>query len=73
MVYACILLIFVNVLIGKLLREVKPELMDSLILATKDGDWSRLQAVSGLEAGIFGDDYEESDKTEYEEEEKEVW
>ncbi|XP_021611443.1 uncharacterized protein LOC110614261 isoform X2 [Manihot esculenta] len=58
--------------IGKLLREVKPELMDSLILATKDGDWSRLQAVSGLEAGIFGDDYEESDKTEYEEEEKEV-
>ncbi|XP_057987585.1 uncharacterized protein LOC110655846 [Hevea brasiliensis] len=40
----------------KLLLEVKQELMDALILATKDGDWSRLHAVSGLETRIGDED-----------------
>ncbi|XP_039170799.1 uncharacterized protein LOC120294600 isoform X1 [Eucalyptus grandis] len=41
--------------IGKSLREVEPELMDASIEATKDGDESRLRALSVLEAW-FGED-----------------
>ncbi|XP_062164029.1 uncharacterized protein LOC133870817 [Alnus glutinosa] len=55
--------------IGKLLREVQPELMDELIKATKDGDQSRLQALSG--SMVIGEDGEEAEETEYEEEEEE--
>lgn len=55
-------------LVGKLLRDVEPELMDALIYSTKDGDWSRLQGFSGLETVTIGDDEE----TEFEEE-GEVW
>ncbi|KAJ8762402.1 hypothetical protein K2173_007562 [Erythroxylum novogranatense] len=53
--------------IGKLLREVEPELMDSLIHATKDGDWSRLQGVIDAETAIISADNVE---IEYEEEEE---
>lgn len=52
---------------GKLLREAEPELMDGLIQATKDGDQSRLQALSGSEAAADEEDgeddiYEDSEK-----------
>ncbi|XP_022976393.1 uncharacterized protein LOC111476812 [Cucurbita maxima] len=53
--------------IGKLLRDVQPELMDSLIQATKDGDHSTLQTLSG---SVAVDDDEDTD-SEYEEEEEE--
>ncbi|WCJ35087.1 hypothetical protein M5689_016355 [Euphorbia peplus] len=57
--------------IGKLLRDVQPELMDVLILSTKDGDWSRLQAVPGFDMGIINDDkVAESEETEDEDEEE---
>lgn len=55
--------------IGKLLREVKPELMDELIQATKDGDQGRLQALSG--SVVIEEDDEVADETEDEEEEEE--
>lgn len=46
--------------------------MDALILATKDGDWSRLRAFPGLDLQTTrNDSEEESEETEYEEE-KEV-
>ncbi|XP_048130320.1 UPF0307 protein KPN78578_45570 [Rhodamnia argentea] len=57
--------------IGKLLREVEPELMDALIEATKDGDHSRLQALSGSEAWVGEDDDDEGDE-ELEEDHEEV-
>uniref|UniRef100_A0A2N9FR04 Uncharacterized protein n=1 Tax=Fagus sylvatica TaxID=28930 RepID=A0A2N9FR04_FAGSY len=50
--------------IGKLLREVQPELMDTLIQATKDGDESRLQALGS--SVIIEEDDEEAEETEYE-------
>ncbi|KAG6774733.1 hypothetical protein POTOM_022102 [Populus tomentosa] len=56
--------------IGKLLREVEPELMDALIHCTKDGDWSRLQGFSGLEEKIAGEENEECEEREYESEEE---
>ncbi|EEF52734.1 uncharacterized protein LOC8274674 isoform X2 [Ricinus communis] len=56
--------------IGKLLREVKPELMDALIHSTKDGDWSRVQAVSDLETAIIEEADEDSEETDYDEEEE---
>ncbi|GFZ10424.1 hypothetical protein Acr_21g0010230 [Actinidia rufa] len=45
--------------IGRLLREAEPELMDGLIQATKDGDKSKFQALSGSEIWTIGDDDEE--------------
>lgn len=54
-------------MLGKLLREVQPELMDELIQATKDGDQSRLQALSG--SVLIGEDDEEAEESEFEEEE----
>lgn len=60
--------------IGKLLREVEPELMDALIEATKDGDHSRLQALSVSNAWVGKDDDDEGDEDfeeEHEEEEEE--
>uniref|UniRef100_A0A2P2JUF3 Uncharacterized protein MANES_05G146300 n=1 Tax=Rhizophora mucronata TaxID=61149 RepID=A0A2P2JUF3_RHIMU len=47
--------------IGKLLREVEPELMDSLIHATKDGDWSRIEGLSVSDTEIIGEDDHETD------------
>ncbi|KAJ0974257.1 hypothetical protein J5N97_016222 [Dioscorea zingiberensis] len=35
--------------IGRLLRDVQPELMDSLIQASKDGDYTKLNTLSGHE------------------------
>jgi hypothetical protein len=64
-----ILIKILIILLGKLLREVQPELMDELIKATKDGDQSRLQALSG--SMVIGEDGEEAEETEYEEEEEE--
>ncbi|CAN0906244.1 hypothetical protein LINGRAHAP2_LOCUS24139 [Linum grandiflorum] len=54
--------------IGKLLRDVQPELMDALIHSTKDGDWSRVKDISGLEMQIDGDDAKEIEEK-FEEEE----
>ncbi|KAB2096514.1 hypothetical protein ES319_A01G113200v1 [Gossypium barbadense] len=49
--------------IGKLLREVEPELMEALIQATKVGDQKTLQALAGSETQIIEeeDDEEEDD------------
>lgn len=55
-------------MLGKLLREVQPELMDVLIQATKDGDQNRLQALSG--SVLIGEDDEEAEESKYEEEEE---
>lgn len=55
-------------MLGKLIREVQPELMDVLIQATKDGgDQSRLQALSG--SVLIGED-DEAEESKYEEEEE---
>ncbi|KAL5780705.1 hypothetical protein ACOSQ2_011442 [Xanthoceras sorbifolium] len=56
--------------IGKLLREVEPELMDTLIQATKVGDHSTLQALAASKMQIVGDVDEESRETEIQEEEE---
>lgn len=56
--------------LGKLLREAEPELMDSLIQATKDGDHSRLQALSCSNALTFEDSDEEYEETDSDEEEE---
>ena len=71
MVHMHVILIKILIfLLGKLLRDVQPDLMDGLIKATKDGDQSRLQALSG--SMVVGKDDEEAEETEYEEEEEEV-
>lgn len=57
-------------MVGRLLREVEPELMDGLIQATKDGDQSKFQELAGTELAI--DDEEESEEEISEEEEEEV-
>lgn len=55
--------------IGKLLREVDPELMDRLIRATKDSDHKELQALTGLGSDApEDDDLVESESEEDEEE-----
>ncbi|KAL3733312.1 hypothetical protein ACJRO7_022785 [Eucalyptus globulus] len=54
----------------KLLREVEPELMDALIEATKDGDHSRLRALSVSEVW-FGKDDDEGEEVFEQEQEKE--
>lgn len=48
--------------LGKLLREVEPDLMDTLIRATKDGDQKTLQALAGSTPQVNacnGDELEE--------------
>ncbi|KAH1121537.1 hypothetical protein J1N35_004697 [Gossypium stocksii] len=47
--------------IGKLLREVEPELMEALIQATKIGDQKTLQALAGSETQIIEEEDEEED------------
>lgn len=61
--------------IGRLLREAQPELMDALIQASKEGDTSRLQALTGQEKlSIDDEDSEESeDDLESEEEDFEKY
>ncbi|KAK0576377.1 hypothetical protein LWI29_016383 [Acer saccharum] len=56
--------------IGKLLREVEPELMETLIQATKVGDHSTLQALAASKMQIAGDDDVENEETKNEEEEE---
>ncbi|XP_058086150.1 uncharacterized protein LOC131233458 isoform X2 [Magnolia sinica] len=51
--------------IGRLLRKVQPELMDSLIQAWKDGDEKKLQNFSGQEMWTIEED--EGAETEYDE------
>ncbi|KAK3423782.1 hypothetical protein EUGRSUZ_H00979 [Eucalyptus grandis] len=55
----------------KLLREVEPELMDALIEATKDGNHSRLRALSVSKVWFGEDDDEEEEDFEQEQEEEE--
>ncbi|KAJ8538258.1 hypothetical protein K7X08_014798 [Anisodus acutangulus] len=56
--------------IGRLLREVEPELMDGLIQATKDGDQTKFQALSGSELSATEDVDEEVEETEFEDDEE---
>ncbi|KAK7343353.1 hypothetical protein VNO77_12020 [Canavalia gladiata] len=56
--------------IGKLLREVEPELMDRLIRATKDSDHKELQVLTGLGSDdLEADDYLVEPESEEDEEE----
>ncbi|CAB4265558.1 unnamed protein product [Prunus armeniaca] len=57
--------------IGKMLRDIEPDLMDALIQATKDSDESKLQALSGPETLSIDDneEEEEAEETDFEEEE----
>lgn len=57
-------------MVGKLLREAEPELMDSLIQATKDGDQSVFQHLLGNE--IVVDDEDDGEEEIAEEDEEEV-
>ncbi|BBN67907.1 hypothetical protein Prudu_223S000500 [Prunus dulcis] len=61
-----------SIILGKMLREVEPDLMDALIQATKDSDESKLQALSGPETLSIDDneEQEEAEETDYEEEEE---
>ncbi|KAG7621599.1 hypothetical protein ISN44_As04g024890 [Arabidopsis suecica] len=59
--------------IGKLLREVEPDLMDTLINATKQGDHSTLQTlISSAKdaADDVGDSYDDDTETDSEDEEE---
>ena len=47
--------------LGKLLREAEPELMDTLIQATKVGDQKTLQALAGSKTQILEEKEEEED------------
>ncbi|KAF5195542.1 kinesin-like protein [Thalictrum thalictroides] len=62
--------VYVNLLVKvcRLLREAQPELMDDLIQASKDGDQSKLQELSGTGACKIEEDEEEETECEDEEE-----
>ncbi|XP_072988731.1 uncharacterized protein [Typha latifolia] len=57
--------------IGQLLRKAEPELMDALIQASKDGDNSRLFALSGEDSWSVDDDDGEEEATHDKEDSKE--
>jgi len=62
-----------NMLSGKLLREVEPDLMDTLINATKQGDHSTLQTLISSAKDVaddVGDSYDDDTETESEDEEE---
>lgn len=59
-------------MLGSLLRGVQPDLMDALIHASKDGDYSRLKALSVLDTWVVEDDGEEEEADEGYDEEDEV-
>ncbi|KAL2499348.1 hypothetical protein Adt_24898 [Abeliophyllum distichum] len=48
--------------IGRLLRDVEPELMDGLIQATKDGDQSKFQELYSSETLAVGEDDEQQEE-----------
>lgn len=50
--------------VGKLLRNAQPELMDELIRATKDGDSSKIQSLSGPEVPFLEGELDEEEDTE---------
>ncbi|KAI7734038.1 hypothetical protein M8C21_026555, partial [Ambrosia artemisiifolia] len=56
--------------IGRLLREVEPELMDGLIKATKDGDQQTFQQLSASVNPDLGDTSEEEEESDYEDEDE---
>lgn len=49
--------------IGRLIREVQPDLMDGLIQASKDGDMSKFQSLYGSEVVFSKDDVEEESES----------
>ncbi|KAK7270191.1 hypothetical protein RIF29_23152 [Crotalaria pallida] len=59
--------------IGKLLRDVEPELMDRLITATKNSDHKELQALTGLGSEDLEDDDDMIETEDEEEEEESNW
>ncbi|CAL0300535.1 unnamed protein product [Lupinus luteus] len=59
--------------IGKLLRDVEPELMDRLITATKNSDHKELQALTGLGSEDLEDDDTLIETEDEEEEEEPSW
>lgn len=59
--------------IGRLLRDVQPELMDGLIHAMKDGDMQKFQELSGSNKSDLGDANEEEEETSDEDEEEGVF
>lgn len=58
-------------MLGKLLRDVEPELMESLIQATKVGDHATLQALAAANMQNIEDENQLSEESENEEEEEE--
>ncbi|PHU20972.1 hypothetical protein BC332_12123 [Capsicum chinense] len=66
----CLYLVLVLEEGSRLLREVEPELMDSLIQATKDGDQTKFQSLSGSELSATEDVDEEVEETESEDDEE---
>lgn len=58
------------ILLGRLLREAEPELMNGLIQATKDGDQRKFQALSGPETLVIEEDDEVVEETEDEDEDE---
>ncbi|KAK1431339.1 hypothetical protein QVD17_07796 [Tagetes erecta] len=57
--------------IGRLLRDVEPEIMDGLIRATKDGDQQMFQQLSSSVNPDLGDTSEEEEENDYEDEDEE--
>lgn len=56
--------------IGRLLREVEPDLMDSLILATKEGDRGKFERLFGPESWVIANKDEAAEESESEDEEE---
>lgn len=56
--------------IGRLLRDVEPELIDGLIRATKDGVQQKFQELSGSDKSEVGDADEEEEETDNEDEDE---
>ena len=46
-------------MLGRLIRDVEPDLMDGLIQASKDGDMSKFESLYTSEIGSSEDDVEE--------------
>lgn len=52
-----------NVMLGRLIREVQPDLMNGLIQASKDGDMSKFQSLYGSEVMFSKDEIEEESES----------
>lgn len=59
-----------NCVVGKLLRETEPELMDTLIQATKVGDQKTLQALAGPKTAVVEEKEEEEDDDDEEDDDR---